>query len=100
VLKDWEYSVEHHIELGGLWVVHKFENPTPEKVARNRSCYDFQQTTMKLKHNDDRKARINELKSRPVGAGKGDRPRPITSKYWDNYGEIDWSKKPSVGNKQ
>ena len=76
------------------------QKPTSEKEMHIRSCYDFKQITMKLKHNDDRKARINELKSRPVGAGKGDRPRPITSKYWDNYGEIDWSKKPSVENKQ
>ena len=97
---DWELSVEHHIEVWEPQEAHNLGNQMPEKVARNRSCYDFQQTTRKLKHNDDRKARINELKSRPVGAGKGDRPRPITSKYWDNYGEIDWSKKPSVENKQ
>ena len=48
---------------------------------------------MKLKHDDDRKARIKELKSRQDGAGKGDKPRPITKKYWDNYDEIDWKKK-------
>lgn len=48
-------------------------------------------TTMKLKNDDNRKARINELKSQSVGAGKGDRPRPITKKYWNNYDEIDWS---------
>jgi hypothetical protein len=46
---------------------------------------------MKLKNDDNRKARINELKSQSVGAGKGDKPRPITKKYWDNYDEIDWS---------
>ena len=48
---------------------------------------------MKLKHDDDRKARIKELKSKSVGAGKGDKPRPITSKYWDNYDQINWKKK-------
>lgn len=48
---------------------------------------------MKLKHDDDRKARIKELTSRTEGAGKGDKPRPITKKYWDNYDEIDWKKK-------
>ena len=48
---------------------------------------------MKLKHNDDRKARIKALKSKTDCAGKGDKPRPITSKYWDNYDEIDWKKK-------
>jgi hypothetical protein len=24
-------------------------------------------------------------------AGKGDRPRNISKKFWDNYDEIDWS---------
>ena len=46
---------------------------------------------MKLKNNEDRKARIKALKSKSDGAGKGDKPRPITSKYWDNYDAIDWS---------
>lgn len=26
-------------------------------------------------------------------AGKGDKPRNISQKYWDNYDQIDWSKK-------
>ena len=26
-------------------------------------------------------------------AGKGDKPRSISKKYWDNYDEIDWKKK-------
>ena len=46
---------------------------------------------MKLKNDEDRSARIKALKSKSYGAGKGDKPRPITSKYWDNYDAIDWS---------
>ena len=46
-----------------------------------------------MKNADDRTSRINEVKSRTSGAGKGDRPRPVTKKYWDNYDQIDWSKK-------
>jgi hypothetical protein len=61
-----------------------------EKGVHSRSCETFNKN-MKLKNNDDRKARINELKSQSVGAGKGDKPRPITKKYWDNYDEINWS---------
>lgn len=67
------------------------QKPTSEKGMHTRPCYNFK--TMKLKHDDDRKARIKELKSRTDGAGKGDKPRPITSKYWDNYDQIDWKKK-------
>ena len=26
-------------------------------------------------------------------AGKGDKPRNISKKYWDNYDQIDWKKK-------
>ena len=48
---------------------------------------------MKLKNAEDRAARIQSVKSRTTGAGKGDKPRPITSKYWDNYDQIDWKKK-------
>jgi hypothetical protein len=48
---------------------------------------------MKLKNSEDRKSRINQIKSKTTGAGKGDRPRPVTSKYWDNYDSIDWKKK-------
>jgi hypothetical protein len=48
---------------------------------------------MKLKNSEDRQARINQIKSKTTGAGKGDKPRPVTSKYWENYDSIDWKKK-------
>lgn len=48
---------------------------------------------MKLKNDEARKARIKELNSRTDGAGKGDKPRPTTKQYWDNYDLIDWKKK-------
>jgi hypothetical protein len=48
---------------------------------------------MKLKNADDRTARIQSVKSQSTGAGKGDKPRPVTSKYWDNYDQINWKKK-------
>jgi hypothetical protein len=48
---------------------------------------------MNKQTSETRTSRINEVKSRTSGAGKGDRPRPITSKYWENYDAIDWSKK-------
>jgi len=48
---------------------------------------------MKLKNSEDRARRIKEVKSQSSGAGKGDRPRPVTKKYWDNYDLIDWGKK-------
>ena len=88
---DWELSVEHHIEVWEPQEAHNLGNQMPEKGMHTRSCYNFK--TMKLKHDDDRKARIKELKSKTEGAGKGDKPRPITSKYWDNYDQINWKKK-------
>lgn len=48
---------------------------------------------MKLKNAEDRAARIQSVKSKTTGAGKGDRPRPVTKKYWENYDQIDWKKK-------
>lgn len=51
------------------------------------------QKPMKLKNAEDRAARIQSVKSKSTGAGKGDRPRPITSKYWENYDQINWKKK-------
>jgi hypothetical protein len=70
------------------------ESESTDETIGRYSVGDFlKQTTMKLKHDDDRKARIKALKSKTEGAGKGDKPRPITSKYWDNYDDIDWKKK-------
>jgi hypothetical protein len=43
----------------------------------------------------DKKESIFKSKSE---AGKGDKPRNISKKYWDNYDQIDWSKKTN-GNK-
>lgn len=48
---------------------------------------------MKLKNAEDRAARIQSVKSQTTGAGKGDKPRPVTSKYWENYDQINWKKK-------
>jgi len=48
---------------------------------------------MKLKNSEDRSARIQSVKTKTQGAGKGDKPRPVTKKYWDNYDQIDWKKK-------
>lgn len=44
----------------------------------------------------DKKESIFTSKSE---AGKGDKPRNISRKYWDNYDQIDWSKKQN-SNKQ
>ena len=38
----------------------------------------------------DKKESIFKSKS---DAGKGDKPRNISKKYYDNYDEINWSKK-------
>jgi hypothetical protein len=84
---DWDFSVEHHIEVWESKEAHNLGNQMSEKGMHTRSCETFNEN-MKLKNNDDRN---NELKSQSVGAGKGDKPRPITKKYWDNYDEIDWS---------
>jgi hypothetical protein len=43
----------------------------------------------------DKKESIFKSKSE---AGKGDKPRNISKKYWDNYDQINWSKKTN-GNK-
>jgi hypothetical protein len=41
----------------------------------------------------DKKDSIFKSKSE---AGKGDKPRSMGKKYWDNYDEIDWKKKRNV----
>lgn len=34
---------------------------------------------------------------KPIGAGKGDAPRPMNKKVYDqNYDDIDWSEKPKI----
>jgi hypothetical protein len=76
-----------HIELRGLWVVHKFGNPTPIKGIHTRSCYNL--FYMK---NTTSKSNTSSVK-KTSAAGKGDSPRPITKKYWENYDAIDWKKK-------
>jgi hypothetical protein len=36
---------------------------------------------------------INSSIKKTSSAGKGDSPRPVTKKYWENYDLIDWKKK-------
>jgi len=36
---------------------------------------------------------MNECSRNKGGAGKGDKPRSIGKKYWDNFDQINWGKK-------